>query len=141
MTTLPNRDAIFAALESVNSASPYNRFAGFAVVAVEPGALTLAADANPDLLNHAGALHAGAQGALIDTACGFAAGSVMGDVVTVQLSLQFLSTAKGHRFEARAKVVKAGKTQVFAEAQLFAMRDGAEILVASGSAVLAKVGG
>ena len=134
-------DAITAAMEAVNAASPFNRFAGFEVVVVEPGTITLAADVHPDLLNHAGALHAGAQAALIDTACGYAAGSVIGNVVTVQLSLQFLSSAKGSRFEARAAVVKAGKTQAFAEAQLFALRDGAEVLVASGSAVLTKAGG
>jgi uncharacterized protein (TIGR00369 family) len=84
------------------------------------------------------------QSALIDTACGFAAGTVAGNVVTVQMNVQFLASAKGDRFEARARVVKAGRTQVFAEAQLFAWRGpegaGEAVLVASGTAVLAKLG-
>jgi uncharacterized protein (TIGR00369 family) len=88
----------------------------------------------------AGALHGGAQAALLDTTCGYASGTVTGNVVTLQLNLQFLSSAKGDRFEARARVTKAGKAQLFAAADLIAWRDGAEVLAASASAVLAKVG-
>jgi uncharacterized protein (TIGR00369 family) len=132
--------AMAAALEAVNAASPFNRLAGFRVAAAQAGAVTLAATADAQLINHAGALHAGVQSALIDTACGFAAGTVAGKVVTVQMNVQFLSPAKGERFEARARVTKAGRSQIFAEAQLFARRGDAEMLVASGTAVLAKLG-
>jgi uncharacterized protein (TIGR00369 family) len=83
--------------------------------------VTLAGAAAPELMNHAGALHAGVQSALIDTACGFAAGTVAGNVVTLQMNVQFLASAKGERFEARARVTKAGRSQIFAEAQLFAL--------------------
>ena len=129
-----------AALEAVNGASPFNRLAGFRVTEAEAGAVTLSGAAAADLMNHAGALHAGVQAALIDTACGFAAGTVAGNVVTLQMNMQFLSSARGDRFEARARVTKAGKTQIFAEAQLFAIRAEEEALVASGTAVLAKLG-
>lgn len=137
MSGLP--DEMTAALEAVNGASPFNRFAGFRVVEARAGRVTLSGAATPDLLNHAGALHAGVQSALIDTACGFAAGTVAGNVVTVQLNLNFLSSARGERFEARARVIRAGRNQIFAEAQLFGWRDAKEKLVASGTAVLAKI--
>lgn len=129
-----------AALEAVNGASPFNRLAGFRVAQASAGAVTLEGAAAPELMNHAGALHAGVQAALIDTACGFAAGTVAGNVVTLQLSLQYLSSAKGDRFEARARVTKAGRSQIFAEARLFPLRGEEEVPVASGTAVLAKVG-
>jgi uncharacterized protein (TIGR00369 family) len=135
---------MIAALEAVNGASPFNRLAGFRVTQASAGEVVLAGAGAAELLNHAGALHAGVQSALIDTACGFAAGTVAGNVVTVQMNVQFLASAKGDRFEARARVVKAGRTQVFAEAQLFAWRGpegaGEAVLVASGTAVLAKLG-
>ena len=89
---------------------------------------------------NAGALHAGVQSALIDTACGFAAGTIAGNVVTLQLGVQFLSSAKGDRFEARARVTKAGRGQIFAEADLYAFRNGEEVLAARGAAVLTKAG-
>ena len=128
-----------AALEAMNGASPFNRLAGFRVAEAKAGAVTLAGLGTPELMNHAGALHAGVQSALIDTACGFAAGTVAGNVVTLQMNVQFLSSAKGDRFEARARVTKAGRNQIFAEAQLFALRGAEEVLVASGTAVLATV--
>ncbi len=134
-------DAMRAALEAVNAASPFNASARMQIGAVAVGAVTLACASAPGLLNHAGALHAGVQAALIDTACGFAAGPVAGPVVTAQMSLTFLAPARGNRFEARARVVKAGRSQVFANAELFAMAEGGEErLVATGTAVLVRVG-
>ena len=130
--------ALAAALEGVNSASPFNRMAGFRVIEASAGAVTLAGDAAAELTNHAGALHAGVAAALIDTACGFAAGSVAGNVVTLQMNLNFLASAKGERFEARARVTKAGQSLIFAEALLYAIRGDEEVLVASGTTVLAK---
>jgi len=46
-------------------------------------------------MNHAGALHAGVQAALLDTACGYVAGTAAGNVVALQLNLQFLSLSQG----------------------------------------------
>jgi acyl-coenzyme A thioesterase PaaI-like protein len=65
--------------------------------------------------------------------------TLSGGAVTLQVSLQFLSFATGDRFEARARVTKAGEAQLFAAAELIACRDGAEVLATSASAVLAKV--
>lgn len=135
----PEREMI-GALEAVNGASPFNRLAGFRITAAASGSVTLSADTAPDLMNHAGALHAGVQTALLDTASGFAAGMLAGNVVTLQLTTQFLASAKGERFEARARVTKAGKAQLFTTANLFAITGGEETLVASGAAVLARVG-
>lgn len=136
MSSELSAEAMRGALEAVNAASPFNAGAGMEIGAIAACAVTLACAAAPGLLNHAGALHAGVQAALIDTACGFAAGTVAGPVVTAQMSLSFL--APGDRFEARARVVKAGRSQVFAEAELFAI--GEERLVAAGTAVLVRVG-
>ncbi len=132
--------AMAAALRAANAASPFNGLAGFEIVRAGAGEAVLAAAAEARLLNHAGALHAGVQSGLIDTACGYAAATVAGNVVTVQMSLSFLAAAKGDRFEARARVTRAGRSQVFAEAQLFAMGGEAETLVASGTAVLVRMG-
>ncbi len=42
-------------------------------------------------------------------------------------------------FVARGRVVQAGRRQVFAAAELFALRDGAERRVATGEAILVPV--
>jgi uncharacterized protein (TIGR00369 family) len=122
--------------EQVNAASPFNAWAGFELLRAEDGAAELAVDARPELLQHGGFLHAGVIGGLIDTACGFAAASVAGNVLASQYQVMCYAPAVGERFVARAKVTRAGKRQVFATAELFALKDGAEKLVAGGSAVL-----
>lgn len=124
----------------MNAASPFNRLIGVEVIAAAAGAATIACPAMPELLNHAGALHAGVQAALLDTAARYAAGTVAGNVVALHLSQSYLASAKGERFEARARVVKAGKAQLFVESELVTWRDGEEVRASSATAVLAKVG-
>jgi acyl-coenzyme A thioesterase PaaI-like protein len=52
-----------------------------------------------------------------------------------------MAPAVGRSFVARGRVVKAGRKQVFASAELFAIGEGdaAEKLVATGSAILVPV--
>lgn len=123
-------------LREVNAASPFNAWAGFELLSATGGSAELAVVARPDLLQHAGFLHAGVIGAMIDTACGFAAASVSGNVLASQYQVMCYSPAVGERFVARATVARAGRRQVFANAELFAVNDGAKKLVAGGSAVL-----
>lgn len=128
------------ALEAANQASPFHRITGFRVGRTGEGLAALSFESRPELLNHAGALHAGVQCAALDTVAGYAAATVAGSVVTLQFSTQFLSSAKGERFEAVGNVVKAGKSQLFVHAELTAIRDGEPRLVATAAAVLTRAG-
>mgnify|MGYP002777018328 CR=1 FL=1 len=128
------------ALEAANAASPFHRVTGFAVAEADQGSARLHFENRPELLNHAGALHAGVQCAALDTVAGYAAATIAGPVVTLQFTTSFLSSAKGERFEAEGRVVKAGKNQLFVDARLLAVRDGKERLVATATAVLTRVG-
>jgi uncharacterized protein (TIGR00369 family) len=85
---------------------------------------------------YSGFLHAGLLGAIIDTACGFAAVSMAGKVIASHYSVNCLRPAVGERFIARARVVKPGRTQVFTACELFALMEGAEKLVATGETLL-----
>jgi acyl-coenzyme A thioesterase PaaI-like protein len=57
-------------------------------------------------------------------------------VLASHISVNCLAPARGDAFVARARVVKAGRRQVFARAELFAVRDDAEQLVATGDVIL-----
>ena len=90
-----------------------------------------------ELGQYSGFLHAALIGGLIDTACGFAAATVAGPkVLASNFSVNCLRPAVGDIFHARAKVTKAGKTQVFTACDLFAVKDGVEKLVANGQTIL-----
>lgn len=77
------------------------------------------------------------MGALIDTACGFAAATLVGPrLLAAHFSVNCLRPASGQRFVARARVVKPGKLQVFTGCELFAIENGVEKLVATGETLL-----
>lgn len=128
--------SVFEMLQQVNAASPFNAWAGFELMSAEDGKAELAVNARAELLQHSGFLHAAVIAGLIDTACGFAAATVAGNVLASQYQVMCFAPAIGERFAARAKVSRAGKRQVFATAELFAQSGSQEKLVAGGSAVL-----
>ncbi len=131
-----NAVSILEQLRSVNAASAFNSWARFELIAAGDGISELALISRPELLQHSGYLHAGVLGALVDTACGFAAASISGAVLASQYQVLCYKPAVGERFVTRASVDRAGKRQVFASARVFAVRNGVETLVAGGSAVL-----
>ena len=131
--------ALLDQLRAVSAASGFDRWAGFDLLGAGDGAAELAVAARPELLQQGGFLHAGVLGALIDRSCGFAAASVAGAVLVSQYQVRCYRPAVGERFVARAHVARAGKRQIFALAEVFAMTGGEEKLVAGGDAVLMTV--
>ena len=123
-------------IRAINATAAFNRWAGFEVERAETGEAVLALLWREELGQYAGFLHAGMVGAMIDTACGYAAATVAGRVLAANCQISFFAPAVGDRFLARARVVKAGRRQIFTAAELFAEKDGAERLVAGGSTIL-----
>ncbi|WP_233151716.1 PaaI family thioesterase [Pelomonas sp. KK5] len=80
--------------------------------------------------------------ALIDTACGFAAATLVGPrLLTSHFSVNCLRPAVGQRFLTRARVVKPGQQQVFTNCELFAFDGGKKArLVATGETLLVVLG-
>lgn len=128
-------------LRAINRTAAFNRWAGFQVTQATDGEAELAMDWRADDMGqYAGFLHAGLIGAMLDTACGFAAATVAGQVLASHFSVNCLAPAVGTRFVARGRVIKAGRRQVFARAELLAQGDDATLkLVATGDAILVPV--
>ena len=128
-------------LKAINKTAAFNRWAGFEVTRAADGEAELRmAWREEDMGQYAGFLHAGLIGAMLDTACGFAAATVAGRVLASHFSVNCLSPALGRAFIARGKVVKAGRKQVFATAELYSQGEGDSLkLVATGSAILVPV--
>ena len=128
-----------AFIRSINETSAFNRWCGIEVDRAEAGQAEISMSWRSELGQYSGFLHAGLVGALIDTACGFAAATMVGRVLASHYSVNCLRPAVGERFVARARVVKPGKTQVFTACELFAVKDGEEKLVATGETLLTPV--
>lgn len=123
-------------LRKINASAEFNRWCGIEVVSADKGSVELAVQWKKEFGQYAGFLHAGLIGALIDTACGFAATTMSGRVLASTFTVNCLRPAVGERFVARARVVKPGKKQIFTTCDLFAVGADGEKLVANGQTLL-----
>lgn len=109
---------------------------------IEPGRIGLAMPYAPAYTQQHGFLHAGILTTALDSACGYAAFSLMppeAAILTVEFKVNLLAPAKGDRFLFRARVVKPGRTLTVCEGQAFAVDQGAERLIATMTSTLMAV--
>jgi uncharacterized protein (TIGR00369 family) len=91
---------------------------------VEPGTVEIAFEHRQEMTQQNGFLHAGIVTALIDSACGFAALSLMpadADVLSVEFKVNLLRPASSKHFLACGRVIKAGQTLTIAQGDLWAL--------------------
>ncbi|MFY0597756.1 MAG: PaaI family thioesterase [Cognatishimia sp.] len=115
---------------------------GIEIADLTPGAMTLSMPFNTDFTQQHGFLHAGVVTTALDSACGYAAHSLMEDdasVLSVEFKSNFLSPAKGDAFVFKATVVKSGRTITVAEAAAYAISGGTEKLFATMTATLMAI--
>lgn len=89
------------------------RLLGARLGRVSPGEVDIELPFRGDLVQQHGFLHAGATTAIADSACGYAALTLMRDdaaVLSVEYKVNMLAPARGDRFLAMGRVVKSGRT-------------------------------
>jgi uncharacterized protein (TIGR00369 family) len=99
---------------------------GVRIASVLPGEVALDVDFRPDLTQQHGFLHAGVIAAVADSACGYAALSLMDTyaaVMSVEFKVNLLAPAAGTSFRAIARVVRAGRTLTVCAAEVRARGD------------------
>ncbi len=102
------------------------RTLGVTVAQVSAGRVVLDLPYRPDLCQQNGYVHAGAITTLADSACGYAAMSLMPgdrDVLTVEFKVNLLAPARGDRFRATGEVIRAGRTLTVCSAEVVAWAD------------------
>ena len=86
---------------------------GAYLISVEPGLVEIGLSFREDLTQQNGYLHAGIVTTIVDSACGFAAYSLMpagSAVLTVEYKVNLMSPARGDKFIATGRVIKPGRT-------------------------------
>ena len=112
---------------------------------IEPGVIEITLPYRADLTQQRGFLHAGLVTTIADSACGYAAYSLMpagSEVLSVEFKVNLLRPAQGESFVARAEVIKAGRTLTVVRADVFGIDgNGKRELVATmqGTMIAAKV--
>jgi uncharacterized protein (TIGR00369 family) len=97
---------------------------GARMVSVRPGEVVLEVDFRDDLTQQHGFLHAGVISSVADSACGYAALTLMPAdhaVLSVEFKTNLLAPARGERFRATGRVVRAGRTLTVCTAEVVAV--------------------
>jgi uncharacterized protein (TIGR00369 family) len=112
----------------------FMRTLGAEVIAVEPGRVVLELAFRDDLCQQNCFLHAGVVTSVADSACGYAALSLMppgSDVLSVGFTVNLLVPAAGTRIRATGSVVRAGRTLTVCSGEVVGVdTDGTERQVA-----------
>ena len=117
---------------------------GIEMVHVEPGEVDLTMLPNDAYTQQHGFIHAGIITTALDSACGYAAFTLMpadAAVLTVEFKTNLLAPAKGERFVFRAAVIKPGRTLTICDARALALEGSKEKLVATMTGTLMAVTG
>ena len=119
---------------------------GATLESVAPGRVTITMAHRDSLTQQHGFIHAGMLAAALDSACGYAAFSLMpadAAVLTIEFKINLLAPARGPRFRFEGVVVKPGRTisVVDGRALQFEADGSAEKLIATMTATVMTVVG
>lgn len=118
---------------------------GAVLTRVEQGTVEIELPFSDDLTQQHGFIHAGIISTGLDSACGYAAYTMMppeAAVLTVEFKINLLVPAKGESFIFRGSVTKPGRTIIVADGQAFSIStDGETRLIATMTATLMTITG
>ena len=106
---------------------------GARLYSVAAGVVEIELPFRDDLTQQDGYLHAGITTTIVDSACGYAAFSLMptdSSVLTVEYKVNFVAPARGERFIATGRVVKPGRTLTLCNGEVHAIEGDSRTLVA-----------
>ncbi|MDT5059877.1 MAG: hypothetical protein QOH63_336 [Acidobacteriota bacterium] len=117
---------------------------GAALTLVEPGAVEIELPYRADLTQQHGFIHAGIIASVLDSACGYAAFSLMpadAAVLSIEFKVNLLAPAKGELIRARADVKRAGRNVTVCVADAWSVEGEQSKVVATMLATMMRVQG
>ncbi|HEX8888725.1 MAG TPA: PaaI family thioesterase [Pyrinomonadaceae bacterium] len=115
---------------------------GAQLIKVAPGEVQIEMPFNQAWTQQHGYIHAAIITGLVDSACGFAAYTLMpadAGVLSVEFKVNLLSPAKGEMFRAVGRVIKSGRTLTVCNGEVVAVEKGNEKIVAVMQATMMSV--
>ena len=118
---------------------------GAELTRVSRGTVEIEMPYSASLTQQHGFLHAGVISTVLDSACGYAAYSVMppdAAVLTIEFKVNLLAPGRGERFLFRGSVTKPGRTIIVADGQAYGIGgDGSAKLIATMTGTMMTVVG
>ena len=127
-------------LREIFNAAPFIASLGIELESATHGECRTVLRLRPDHLQQTGVVHAGVIAAIADHTAGGAAGSVLNRgfyPLTIEFKINLLRPASGDRITCHSRVLKAGRSVIVAESDVFASMEGGEVLAAKAIVSLA----
>lgn len=109
---------------------------------IEPGHVEIEVPFDPGLSQQHGLFHGGVTTSIVDSACGYAALTLMparSEVLTVEFKINLLAPAVGERLVGRGRVVRSGRSITVCQGDAYAVRDGSTTHCATMVATMMRV--
>ncbi len=124
---------------AVLAAQPFSALLGTELTRFEEGEADLRLTLRPEHLQQHGFAHGGVVAYLADNALTYAGGSVLGNVLTLEMKINYTRPATGEALIARARVVSFGRNQAVCRCDVFAVSDSVEKLCAAAQGTIVPV--
>ena len=112
---------------------------GASLVKMTPGEVVIEFSYDKSLTQQNGYIHAGVVTTIVDSACGYAAYTLMpadSEVLTIEYKVNFMSPAKGETFKGIGKVLRSGRTITVCSGDVIAVEGDKERVVATMQATM-----
>ncbi|MCR4265085.1 PaaI family thioesterase [Nitratireductor sp. ZSWI3] len=143
--TMADPQEIEARVRASFSRQKMMRTIGAELTLVTPGIVEIEMSHAEELTQQHGFLHAGVISTALDSACGYAAFSLMpadAAVLTIEFKINLLAPGRGERFLFRGTVTKPGRTIIVADGQAYAYsREGEAKLIATMTGTMMSIVG
>ena len=126
-------------LEAIIEKTPFAMLMGAKITEYGHGKVELSVLVKEQLLMHHRFVHGAVVGFLADSACAWAAASLVGDVVTSEYKLNLMAPATGVKLLGRGEVIKVIGRQATCRADVYSERDGTERMVATALATVVRL--
>ncbi|MGL5447726.1 MAG: PaaI family thioesterase [Rhabdaerophilum sp.] len=120
-------DPVFQRISDSFSKQGLMQLLGARLSEVEAGRVMIAMPFSASITQQHGFAHAGAITSIVDSACGYAALTLMPEgkaVLTSEFKINLLAPAAGEIFEAEGRIIRAGKRVHVAMGEAFAVQNG-----------------
>ncbi|NQW30042.1 MAG: PaaI family thioesterase [Ignavibacteria bacterium] len=115
---------------------------GCKLTKIEPGLVIAEMDIGKEHEQQIGLIHGGVTASIADVAAGFAGFTLVGlneHTVTAEIKVSYLNKGFGGRLKAIGRVVKAGRSFMFCEADVFNLHGDTETLIARATTTIAVI--
>ena len=116
---------------------------GARLTRIEPGCVELEVPFRSELSQQHGLFHGGVTAAMVDTACGYSALTLMpagSEVLSIEFKVNFIAPARGEKLLARGRVVRSGRTITVCQGDVYAITAAGELHCATTIATMIRVG-